>query len=111
MRSITPRSRSSIVRHPRPAAREQRGHDHHAGSEEGQVVVAGEAGDVDDLLEQGPEQQQPDDRLHEGHDDPPGLAQEGAHVANGLVAGIAREVDGGGHRFSSFSAASNVRPA
>ena len=73
-----------------------------------------ETGDVDDLLEQGAEQQQPDHGLHQVHGDPPRQAHERAQVPDHHVVGI----EYSGHRAVSFptsaasaSAVSNVRPA
>jgi hypothetical protein len=60
--------------HAGPAAGEHRGHHHHTRCQEGDVGAGGEAGDLDDPLEQLAEQQQPDDRLHQADRDQPGLA-------------------------------------
>lgn len=69
--------------HAGPARREDRGHHHDAGRQVRVVVPAAEPGDLGDLLEQGAEQQQPDDRLGERDEDDRRLTVELAQVARG----------------------------
>ena len=66
-------------------------------------------GNLHHSLEQGPEQQQPDHRLHQGHAHEPRLSPQLAQVADRHVSRLAYQR----HLVvtsASISAASNVRP-
>ena len=84
-------------RHPAPGRVEHRRHHHHAGGEERDVGVPVEARDLDDLLEQRAEQQQPDHRLHQRDADEPRLAPQLAQMADRHVQGLPDQR----HRFTS----------
>ena len=70
------------------------------------AAVGAEARDLGHVLEQGAEQQQPDHRLDDRHEDEPRLADEGAQVALGLVHGLGD----GGHRAISMASGRKARP-
>ena len=85
--------------HAGPAARHERRHHDDAGHE---IVEVGprrvESGDVGHAAEQRAEQEQPDDRLDEGHGHEPRLPQQLAGVALGHEVGLR---DGGHAKDSS----------
>src|SRR5215207_1033677 len=95
-----------VLDHPHAglAAGERARHDHDPGGQVVDVGVGHEPGDVGRGLEHRPEQQQPDDRLHQDDRDPPGLAGQVAQVAHGHEPGVGQ----GGHTFSSVRA--RLRP-
>ena len=92
-----------------PGAAEQRHHHDDAGREELQIAaVVAESRDVDDRLEQLPEQQQPDDRLDEVDDEEGRHASGGPQLARGEEGGVG---DVGGHAFSRTLRTERSAPA
>jgi hypothetical protein len=96
------------IGHTGPARGEHGGHDDDAGGQVGDVAAAAEPRYLRHLLEQGAEQQQPDDGLEQAHEDDRRLAAELAQVAGGQDGpGLPDEA----HDTVIPSAARNDRPA